>query len=255
MRSCEQSAGADRETLLIGVDEAVAEKPSGRLAEDLERRAQSLRKGEARPRSSSAGSAMSSFATRACSIGSHSRCSPIFCASSELAPSAMTTQRARSSPSGVAGGDADDRAVVPQEVDNGEFRVDLSAGLLGLRGVPAVERRAQDGVGVVGRRRQTLRAVGGAHHRVVGQKQIALLDDRPLQRRLGLETGHERFRRFAVEDAAPDVLRARELAALQHDDREPGRGQLSGRGDARRPRANDDRIKSVVFQSRFLVSR
>ncbi len=46
------------------------------------------------------GSAINSFAISACSSGAHSLCSPTFCASSELAPSASTTTLAYSSPSG-----------------------------------------------------------------------------------------------------------------------------------------------------------
>ena len=42
----------------------------------------------------------------------------------------------------VSGRDADDGPVFPEEIDHGEFRVDLGPGLLCLLGVPAVEGRA-----------------------------------------------------------------------------------------------------------------
>ena len=92
-----------------------------------------IRSGRAnRASMTSAGKAINSLATSACSIG--------FPFSVQADPLRQERVRAVGDDHamreklalGVAGGDADDRTILPKEIDHGEFRVNLGSGLLGL---------------------------------------------------------------------------------------------------------------------------
>ena len=244
----EERAGADREALLVGVDEAVAKETSGRLAKDLQRGAQAWR--QRKTRLDDVRGQRDQLLGHQCLLD----WLPL-----PVQPDLLRQERVRAVGDDdaarqqlalrVAGRDADDGAVLPEQIDDGELRVDLGPGLFRLAGVPAIEGGAQHGVGVERRLGEALRAVGRAHHRVVRQQQVSLLDDRTLQGRFFLEPRHHRLGRLPVENPAPDVLGPRKLPALQHDDREPRGGHLLRRGDPGRPGPHHDGIESIVVHA------
>ncbi len=144
----------------------------------------------------------------------------------------------------LAGAHADDPAgLVLQELLDGDAADVLGAGVLGLGGEPLVEGRAQDRVGVLallgelGAREVDRHLRGRVHER------DALVGDLALERRLGLEVGEHLLQRVRVDAPAGHVLRAGEVAALDHEGRLAGLRELVGRHGARAPGAHDDRVE------------
>ena len=69
------------------------------------------------------------------------------------------------------------------------------------------------------------------------------MGDLALQGRLGLEVREHLLQRVRVDAPAGHVLRAGEVAALDHEGRLAGLRELVGRHGARAPGAHDDRVE------------
>ena len=144
----------------------------------------------------------------------------------------------------LAGAHADDPAgPVLQELLHGDAADVLRAGVLGLGGQPLVEGRAQHGVGVLALLCQLVAGEVDGHVRARVQKGDALVGDLALQRSLGLEVGEHFLQAVRVDAPAGHVLRAGEVAALDHQHALARRGRRVGRHGACAPRAHDDNVE------------
>ena len=144
----------------------------------------------------------------------------------------------------LAGAHADDpAALVLQELLDGDAADVLGAGVLGLGGQPLVEGRAQHGVGVLALLCQLVAGEVDGHVRARVQKGDALVGDLALQRSLGLEVGEHFLQAVRVDAPAGHVLRAGEVAALDHQHALARRGRRVGRHGACAPRAHDDNVE------------
>ncbi len=144
---------------------------------------------------------------------------------------------------------------VAEQVDDRSLADHQGAGLLHRRREPLVERRPQDGVTVRPLLVEVLGAVVGADVGALVQHPHPLLDDVPLQRRLVAELGDHLLDRVGVEDGALHVLRAGVFAALDLQDVDPAAGERQRRGVAGGSAADDDGFETFGHGVSLLLVR
>ena len=132
---------------------------------------------------------------------------------------------------------------VLDELLDGDAADVLGACLLGLLGQPLVERAAQHGVGVLA----LLAELGGGevdgHLRARVHHGDALVGDFALNGRFGLEVGEDLLEGVGVDAAAGHVLGTGEVAALDDQDGLAGGCGHVSRHAARAARSHDDDVE------------
>ena len=133
---------------------------------------------------------------------------------------------------------------IAQQLGHRGFAHHQGAGLLDLIGKPAVETGADDGVAVVRFLRKAGVAIAHAGAGLIFIHQPhALFDDVPFERAGLAKIGNDLFQGIGVQDRPLHVLGARRFAALQLQHRQPGLGQGVGGAIARRAGTDHDDVK------------
>ena len=143
-----------------------------------------------------------------------------------------------------AGEDADHLAgfVFHQLFDRDAVDV-LGAGVFSLLGQPLVERAAKNGVRLLAVLQKVVGGEIDGEVRIGRHQRDALVGHFALEGNLVEVVGEHGAQAMSVDAAARHVLRTREVAALDHEDRFARLGELVGGDGASAAGADDDRVE------------